>query len=1260
MRVADYLDLPQDTSKDAFIIRVNELSAENLRRYVLPLEVMKRLDDLLGVVGQRLAQRRDVGRFIYGGFGSGKSHLLQILGRMLAHDEAVYGPGCDPRLRELRQKHPWIDRERPLVVPINMMGKQSLVQALYEGYNAALPAGVALCDLSDHERVFRLVERDAARLGGTDGLIERLRADGIVPSREFYDRGRNGTVVERQDLAAKLHNWRNHGEMAIRPEQLWLEAPDGFAQLSAHAEAQGYTAIVWLIDELIIWIREKTHDAYAREINHLSALVDHDGRSGRTLPFLALVSVQADIAETCPQDMSEAGFREHLGFVADRFRPQLVLEDTDLYEVCERRVLARKDDAARRALDAEIEKTLRAHAPVLETLQADVRPEQVRGLYPFHPALLRVLMDVTQAFSRSRTGVQILYALLREYAADLEVGQFVPLGTLFDAIFTVENRTELKQNKRSHAQQQFVAAAEAYERLQPHVLAVSGTTGQCPYDGTRGCSRCLAQHDDETHRRCFELNQVVKSVLLCQQSHKPFFANGRALADAISVKNLLRLNLADLRARTELGGVAKVAGRLAELAARAQQVRITGTDGEATVAIDTTGVDVQRILDEALAHVQHADRFQVIRELLNDELALGLEGARHDRALAARWRGTQRKGRLRLCNVRTVPYVGAANGFDPGDDAFLVLVDYPFDEDAARTVHDDVETLERARARARQWTVTWLPEFFDEAERHALDLAAAIEIVRADEANYLVRNLRASEVEAAKRQLDTFRHSQTDVLRAAIGRRYFEHGQLWALQDGIDTALDGLDRADSLETLARRVLDARYPQHPRFKRNVSRGDLANVMEWVTKAAQTQATVKLTPLEMQVVENLAVPLELVHTGEGSIDARPDGRFLRRVLEWRQGRTQFRARELRALLMGEGKDGFGLTRELADAFVFYLLQVEGYEAVSTKGEGITVAGLDRMPDDFVLRQDDVVDAPTWDTARNLAKALFGIEGRRERPSSPEQAKLSRDVLQAAKSVRETLQKLEADIGHLLGLVEVPLAESQRLQTVRRAAAALGDILQAVGNADRIRALAEIRKLEEAERAAVVATVAHAGEEGRAAASLRAVGTQIQTVRRSATDSERSVCERLATLLKDSVRIRLSDDHVRLKTELELAFGAVMARHAGEQEDSRRRAEAERQQREAEERARREQEALERRKLEEQLAAERRKLEAERRRLAEEEAERKRREAARASGQRRRDGVKRAEVAATAAALVAELLAQVEGDLVDVSVGLERTKP
>ena len=297
MRIHEALDIPEVTDLDQFITRLDTTDEDRVRRdmqqFVVADQVFDRIDQMLRSVGERFAQGLDMGRYIYGTFGSGKSHLMAVLGKMFERDERVYELG-DPALSRLRGNHPWIDRRKTLVVRLNMMGKKTLVHALYEAFNAALPHDAERLAFTDQERVFELIERDAEKhYGGMDALLEQLVKDGVLPRAEFYDRGRGGDLDKQLDLAARLFTWRNHGQ-AHTTDDLWVDGGEGFHRIAAHAQSLGYEGIVWLVDELIIWIRGKARQEYVEQINALSSLVDHDARYARPIPFFVAVADDRD------------------------------------------------------------------------------------------------------------------------------------------------------------------------------------------------------------------------------------------------------------------------------------------------------------------------------------------------------------------------------------------------------------------------------------------------------------------------------------------------------------------------------------------------------------------------------------------------------------------------------------------------------------------------------------------------------------------------------------------------------------------------------------------------------------------------------------------------------------------------------------------------------------------------------------------------------------------------------------------------------
>jgi hypothetical protein len=1187
MKIREHLQWQDDTDLDAFITRLTDSEdrvRQNVRQYVVGDTVRDRLDTLFKAVGERLDDNRDVGRYIHGAFGSGKSNLLTVLGKMLERQEMVYDLG-HPALRLLREKHPWLDRHRTLVVRINMMGKHSLTRALFEGYNGALPAGVPPLGFTDEERVFEMIDKDSARLGGLSALLEQAAGDAAFKDIEgmpvgmpgpmfvdFYQRMRRGDRDKRVALAAALQNWRNHGADAIRPDDLWVDARQGLDRIARHAQENGYTAIAWLVDELVIWIRGRSRAEYVNEINHLSALVDHD--AARVIPFFVAVAVQMDISRTCPEDLSQRDFQEQLGFIRDRFQPQLELQDQDLYEVAAERVLARRRDlplADRQAFEAAIDAAFDKHRDAIIGLSGGLALDLVRRLYPFNPALLRILVDVTQALSRNRTAIAALYRMLNRYA-DLEVGQFIPVGALWDFVFEPENVSYVSQNASSKLCQRLDQTYQTWVRLEPKLAAVAADASTL-----------------------HQLSQVVRTVLLCQLSDRPYFPDGHALGERLTASMLLHLNETDIRAMSPRTGISKVASWFRKLNGVAPHVQVSG-ETDPTITIKIEQLDIERVLNTARAEVGHAQRFKFMRELLVEQLGLDL-GTTNEGTLDVLWKGTRRRGRVKLANVRMLSYAGQTNEFDPGKDELLIIVDYPFDEEAGRSRQDDRDNCDRARARGSQWTLAWLPDHLEGNELEALTNAAAVDIIRQDPRRAF-EDLSPREADAAARMLEGYQSDRRRELSAAVQRVFFEKGQIVGMKaalDGIEAT--GLERTSALDRLAKTVLDKRYPNHPPFTRRVSQAELVLVVDWVVRAAKTGTTHSLRGAEMPFVDAILLPLEIAHKAPSGITRRTDGRYLAAIEAWVGGKRQFEAQDLRAALTadveGTEKWGFGLTKEVANFFLYYLLQVSGFDAQD--GERGGPQGLGDVKDRFRLVKEEVVDAPTWDKARSVADKLLEVRGLSDLPTPPEQAKLCAEAATKGHELRKAIRDFDGRLREVCKWAGVPPESSARVRVASELSAWLDEMLSDMGKASRTRRLAAVPGDGRLDAFLRLRTALP----GEAKALTEIVGQRNAFVHLAAHGSEddrTAVVDRLRNLLTDPVTGALLADRAGAWVAEAIVRYAAVA-----EDDARRTAAAEQQARDERSRAE-----------EERQRAEGERLRAEGERQAREEAERQQREA------------------------------------------------
>ena len=106
---------------------------------------------------------------------------------------------------------------------------------------------------------------------------------------------------------------------------------------------------------------------------------------------------------------------------------------------------------------------------MLPALLAGADIDYLRDVYPFHPALIEMLVDVTSLMQRERSALRLLYELLVLHYPDLPLGEFLPVGSAFAAIFPesgVEASKKVELMQDIHHQY--------YSRLAPAMQKMAG------------------------------------------------------------------------------------------------------------------------------------------------------------------------------------------------------------------------------------------------------------------------------------------------------------------------------------------------------------------------------------------------------------------------------------------------------------------------------------------------------------------------------------------------------------------------------------------------------------------------------------------------------------------------------------------------------------------------------------------------------------------------------------------------------------------
>lgn len=99
------------------------------------------------------------------------------------------------------------------------------------------------------------------------------------------------------------------------------------------------------------------------------------------------------------------------------------------------RVLKPVSESARQVLDAAFEDFANKSKAVTDTLlTSNSDREMFRLVYPFSPALVQALVAVSSVLQRERTALKLMLQLLVDRRDDLELGQIIPVGDLWDVI----------------------------------------------------------------------------------------------------------------------------------------------------------------------------------------------------------------------------------------------------------------------------------------------------------------------------------------------------------------------------------------------------------------------------------------------------------------------------------------------------------------------------------------------------------------------------------------------------------------------------------------------------------------------------------------------------------------------------------------------------------------------------------------------------------------------------------------------------------
>lgn len=994
--IRDVFDLPrpEDIRAMGFVIKLAESSpnADEARRmvtdYVITPTVERELPRILDDMKQVFDRGEEYGRFIHGSFGSGKSHFLTMLSLLLEKSQ----PAWD-KFRPLFAAHRgaqvkkgktdvdpegWLAQANLLVVRIHMLsvrGRQTgLDRAIYDGFNQALARrGKAPFEFLNVESIFEEVRREAKAYG--DIVWKNLETAGVVGGKADFEALASGSPKERERFARTWLKWkgRDASEAGIDPR-----FSEGLRRMGEHARAQGFGGIVLMLDEFLLWLAEKSGQEFVREINDLNVIVDHN-TGQRPAPIFVFVARQRNLREFFPDLVDETKIHEHIDHHAKRFEVTK-LEDVELRHIVKGRVLKPKDPSA---IKGAVSALAERQQKVLPALLAGADVEYLRDVYPFHPALIGMLVDVTSLMQRERSALRLLYELLVIHYPELPLGEFLPVGSAFEALFPpsgVEASKEVERMQDIHHQY--------YVRLQPAIQRMAEESGEF------------------TPERKRALDQFVKTVLLAEVSPK-------LKGSGLTIERLVQLNSADIEGETFRGQTRVAETDLLALSQLVPDLQVAGQGKTALVRYVLGRVSLSEILARARSKVDSpAKRFEIFWAALKRGLGVadqkGFEaGGANEGDLDLPWRRTKRRGRLKLGNVREMSY----DDFEPPRGAFAVLVDYPWDEPGHTVDEDRLRAANFRKTKGNRFSVCWLPRHMSPTELNVLTEVAAVRYLISEAGQEELLSTfgpqdRSKVLEQATIRGQTLEGQLDELLREV----YVHHGEFLALTSDIDGSRPRPTLSENLEHIATLLMDRQFPQHPQLGAEPKKADVEALLAWMVAAGETNVSVTYDEPTAKVLRSLGQPLELVNLGQTKASLRLDSRYIKDVLQ-QADKDSVKWKNIAEHL----GTVYGFQPLLCDLFLCFLCQRDHRALQEVNGEPIEVKiGMSpTLSDQVVLQRGKLVGAPEWHRLRDLGNQLFGLARPQAHRSLQGQDRFAKQMQEAGQGRRTVLQALHQSL-------------------------------------------------------------------------------------------------------------------------------------------------------------------------------------------------------------------------------------------------------
>lgn len=461
-----------------------------LTEYVATERIKRQYRELLDAVAEGPATAtEDVGVWISGFFGSGKSSFAKNLGYILANRTVLDQPAAEIFIRQLEQQSPHDDgnvtRIRDLLAYITNRYNTHVIMFDVQVDRAVRKATEPIAEIM---YTVLLRELDYAQDYDLAELEIELEAEGrlgdfIVICAEMYDRGRAKPAktmpVTLPDVSPEAYGvWRRVrvGAQRIQRASAALHrlnpetypASDSWAVSLQHetditirqlvdrtftlmARRLPGHAVAFIIDEVGQYVARS-----GDKIENLRAVVEHFGKESKNRVQARQAVAPVWIVVTSQEKLDEVvaaidDKRVELARLQDRFKIRIDMAPADIREVATRRVLAKKPgaEAVLTQLFNRSEAILKTHTHLASTSRpSDTTREDFIQFYPYLPHFIDLSIDIVSGMRQragatrhiggsNRTIIKQTYEMLvseHTHLADMPIGTLVTLDRIYDLV----------------------------------------------------------------------------------------------------------------------------------------------------------------------------------------------------------------------------------------------------------------------------------------------------------------------------------------------------------------------------------------------------------------------------------------------------------------------------------------------------------------------------------------------------------------------------------------------------------------------------------------------------------------------------------------------------------------------------------------------------------------------------------------------------------------------------------------------------------